>query len=149
MTYKMRGMKFDEFEKGQIFHSPRRTVTEADVSTFAGLSGDYNPLHTDAVFMQDHMFGKRIVHGMLGMSIATGLAYQLGIFEGTTVALAGMEIRYRAPIYFGDTVQLEIKVREKDENPKPERGKVVFDCDLKNQDGKVVTRSVWTCVMSR
>jgi acyl dehydratase len=145
----MRGLKFDQFELGQKFYTARRTVTEADVATFAGLSGDYNPLHTDEVYMSDHPFKTRIAHGMLGMSIATGLANQLGIFEGTTLALLEMRIKYTGAMFFGDTLQLEIEVAEKKESKKPTRGTVVFQCNLKNQEGKTVIDSVWTCLMER
>ncbi len=149
MGYEMRGLKFDQFDVGRKFYTARRTVTEADVATFAGLSGDYNPLHTDAVYMADHPFKKRIAHGMLGMSIATGLANQLGIYEGTTIALLEMRIKYTGAVLFGDTVQLEIEVKEKKESKKTDRGTVIFQCDLKNQEGKTVIDSVWTCLMQR
>jgi acyl dehydratase len=145
----MRGLKYDEFNAGQKFFTARRTVTESDVTAFAGLSGDFNPLHTDAVYMADHPMKKRIAHGMLGMSIATGLANQLGIYEGTTLALLEMKIKYTGAVFFGDTVQLEITVKEKKESKKPDRGVVVFDCFLKNQEGSTVIESEWTCLMQR
>ena len=84
-----RGTYFSEFEVGQDFVSGGRTVTEADVVAFAGLSGDYNPLHIDKSFAEKTPFGKRIAHGMLSVSISTGLGQTLGIFEGTTMALMG------------------------------------------------------------
>ena len=77
---------------------------------FAGLSGDYNPLHTDAVFAEKTPFGQRVAHGMLITSISTGLAQTLGIFEGTTMALMQQTFKYTAPTFFGDTIHLEMRV---------------------------------------
>ena len=82
-----RGLTFDEFNEGDKFVSQGRTVTEADVVNFAGLAGDFNPLHTDAVFAAGTPFGERIAHGMLIAAIATGMANWTGVFEGTTIAL--------------------------------------------------------------
>ena len=89
-----RGLYFDEFEIGDQCISQGRTVTESDVVAFAGLSGDFNPLHTDLEFCKRSQFGERIAHGMLVASIATGLANWTGIFEGTTLALLEQVIRY-------------------------------------------------------
>ena len=95
-----RGKLFSEFEIGQTFTSGRRTITEADVVMFAGLSGDYNPLHTDKVFAEKTPFKQRIAHGMLVASISTGLAQTLGVFEGTTLALMEQTFQYKAPVFF-------------------------------------------------
>jgi acyl dehydratase len=149
MSYTIKGLHYGDFEPGRTFHTARRTLTEADVTAFAGISGDFNPLHTDAVFMAEHPLGKRIAHGMLSMSIATGLANQLGIFEGTTIALLEMHIKFTGPVFFQDTVQLEITVKERKESAKPDRGIVIFDCTLRNQEGGVVLQSEWTCLMRR
>jgi acyl dehydratase len=81
------GLYWEEFEEGKEYITRARTVTEADVVAFAGLSGDFNPLHTDAEFMRASQFGERIAHGMLVSSISTGLSSQMGWFEGTTLAL--------------------------------------------------------------
>ena len=69
-----RGLTFDEFNVGDCYESQGRTITEADVVAFAGLSGDFNPLHTGATFAAATPFGERIAHGMLVMAIATGMA---------------------------------------------------------------------------
>ena len=81
-----RGMYFEEFEIGSEVFSPGRTISEADIVNFAGLSGDYNQLHTDAEFAKGTPFGKRIAHGLLVLSIASGLAARLGFIEGTALA---------------------------------------------------------------
>ena len=107
-----KGMYFSEYEVGQEFVTGRRTVTKVDVVAFAGLSGDFNPLHTDKVFAESTPFGQRIAHGMLVTSISTGLSQTLGIFEGTTMGLLQQTFIYKAPTFFGDTIHLKMIVRE-------------------------------------
>ena len=81
-----RGMYFNDFEVGQRIISASRTVTESDITTFAGLSGDYNQIHTDAEFCKNTPFGQRVAHGILGIAIASGLAMRTGVLEGTVLA---------------------------------------------------------------
>ena len=148
MENAMPGLTFQQFEVGKKYLSTRRTITEADIVMFAGLSGDYNPLHTDETFCRETGMESRIAHGMLAMSIATGLAHQLGIFVGTTRALREMKIKYKNPVFPGDTVQLEVTIEEKKEIPKSGGGIVTCQCLLKNQDGKTVIKSTWKCMIS-
>ena len=77
------GLYLEEFEIGKEYESQGRTVTEADVVNFAGVSGDFNPLHMDEEFGKQNMFGRRVAHGALGFIMATGLENQMGIMEGT------------------------------------------------------------------
>lgn len=144
-----RGLTFDEFEVGDAFASQARTVTEADVVNFAGLAGDFNPLHTDAAFAAGTPFGQRIAHGMLVVAMATGMANWTGVFEGTTIALMEQVIRYKGAVKFGDTVHLELQVAEKKPTSKPDRGVVVFDTRVLNQDGQAVIEGQWTLMMRR
>lgn len=144
-----RGLTFDEFEVGDTYTSQGRTVTEADVVAFAGLSGDFNPLHTDAEFGKNTPFGERIAHGMLIVSIATGMANWTGIFEGTTLALMEQIIRYKSAVEFGDTVHLELEVLEKKTTSKPDRGVVRFGARMLNQRGEVAVDGEWTLLMRR
>jgi 3-hydroxybutyryl-CoA dehydratase len=139
-----RGRWFSEFEVGQAFESVGRTVTEADVVMFAGLSGDYNPLHTDAVFASKTPFGQRVAHGMLAASISTGLGQTLGIFEGTTLALIGQTFEYKAPVFFGDTIRLRLTVDSAKASSKPGRGVVVFRSEVLKQDDTVAVGGTWT-----
>jgi len=127
MVYKFKGKTFDEFKVGDEFTTASRTITEADVVNFAGLSGDFNPLHTDEEFGKSTPFKGRIAHGMLSVAIATGLANQLGIFEGTTVALLSMTISYKGAIKFGDTIHLVLKVADRKETSKGDKGVINFD----------------------
>jgi acyl dehydratase len=149
MGYQPHGLTFDEFKEGHTFVCQSRTVTEADVVAFAGLSGDFNPLHTDDTFAATTPFGQRIAHGMLVIAIATGQANQLGIFEGTTKALMEQTIRYVGPVLFGDSIHLELTVASKKETSKTDRGIIVFDTAVKNQDGKNVIEGQWTLMMDR
>jgi acyl dehydratase len=149
MTYKPRGLTFDQFKLGDVFVCQARTVTEADTVNFAGVAGDYNPLHTDEEFGKTTPFGTRIAHGVLGLAIATGQANQLGIFEGTTIALMTQTIKYTGAVKFGDTIHLELKVAEKKESSKPDRGVVTFDATVLNQQGKSVIEGQWVLLMER
>lgn len=149
MAYQPRGLSFDQFNLGDVFVCQARTVTEADTVNFAGVSGDYNPLHTDEEFGKTTPFGGRIAHGVLGLAIATGQANQLGVFEGTTMALMQQTVKYVGAIKFGDTIHLELKVAEKKETSKPDRGIVTFDATVLNQNGKAVIESQWVLMMKR
>lgn len=144
-----RGLTFDEFEVGAKYVSQARTVTEADVVTFAGVSGDFNPLHTNAEFGKKTPFGERIAHGMLVVAMATGMANWTGIFEGTTLALMEQVIRYKGAVKFGDTIHLEQEVLEKKETSKPDRGVVIFASRVLNQRDEVVVDGEWTLLMRR
>ena len=149
MPYKPRGLTFDQFNVGDVYVCQARTVTEADTVNFAGVAGDYNPLHTDEEFGKTTPFGSRIAHGVLGLAIATGQANQLGIFEGTTIALMTQTIKYTGAVKFGDTIHLELKVAEKKESSKPDRGVVTFDATVLNQQGKSVIDGQWILLMKR
>ncbi len=144
-----RGLTFDEFTPGAIYRSQGRTITEADVVAFAGLSGDFNPLHTNAEFGKSTPFGERIAHGMLTVAMGTGMAQWTGIFEGTTLALMEQVIRYKSVARFGDTVHLELEVLEKKPTSKPDRGIVRFAARMLNQRDEVVVDGEWTLLMRR
>jgi acyl dehydratase len=149
MGYKSRGKTFDEFNVGDEFFTASRTVTEADVVTFAGLSGDFNPIHIDKEFAEKTPLKGRLAHGMLVFSMATGLGNQLGIYEGTTIAVLSMTINFKGPVKLGDTIHVEIKVVEKKETSKPERGIVIFQTDVKNQKDDIVIDGQWVVMMTR
>ncbi len=116
-----RGLYFEDMEVGWKARTPGRTVTEADIVEFAGLSGDYTPLHTDAEYARGTIFGERVAHGLLGLAIASGLATRLGFLEETVEAFTGLEWKFRAPIRIGDTIHVEIEVAQKRSGPEPAR----------------------------
>ncbi|MHA6616354.1 MaoC/PaaZ C-terminal domain-containing protein [Pseudonocardia sp. DLS-67] len=104
-------MYFEDFAEGQAFTTPARTVTEADVVSFAAWTGDYNPIHTDAEFARTTRFGERLAHGLLGTSLCLGLMARTGIFEGSAVALLGIDgWTFRAPLLIGSTVHCRITI---------------------------------------
>ena len=139
MPYRARGRYFEEFKVGETFESQGRTVEAGDVSRFAGLTGDFNPLHTDEETARRLPMGSRVAHGLLTLGISGGQQNQLGLFEGTSLALLGLDkVRFTAPVRFGDTVRTELTVRETRESSKPDRGVVVFDTVVKNQRGETV-----------
>ncbi|MCB9685624.1 MAG: MaoC family dehydratase N-terminal domain-containing protein [Alphaproteobacteria bacterium] len=143
-----RGRYFSEFEVGQVYESGGRTVTEGDVSLFAGLSGDFNPLHTDAVFAASTPFKQRVAHGMLAASISTGLGQTTGIFEGTTLALMGQTFEYKAPVFFGDTLKLRLTVASTKASSKGGRGVVTFTSEVINQRDEVAVGGSWTVMFA-
>jgi acyl dehydratase len=150
MTYRPRGRYWDEFEEGETFSTAARTVTEGAVDLFAGLAGDFNPLHTDEEAARQTPMKGRIAHGTLVLSMATGLANQLGLFEGTTLALLGMDrVRWTAPVRLGDTIHAELSVKEKKDSSRPDRGVLVVEVSVKNHRGEPVMGAEWTTLMMR
>lgn len=129
---------FEDIEVGHEYVSPGRTVTEADIVAFAGLSGDYNVLHTDAEFMRTSIFGERIAHGLLGLAIQSGLGARAMPRPFATIAFLGLRWRFKGPIKIGDTIKVRIRVTDKRETSKPDRGIVVLQRTVTNQRGEVV-----------
>ena len=131
-------MYYEDVEVGAEFESPGRTVTEADVVGFAALSGDWNVIHTDAVFAAATRFGRRIAHGAFGIALATGLAARLGLFSDTTVALLGVDWKFRAPVFIGDTLRLRVRIASKRLTARGDAGVLEREMALVNQRGEVV-----------
>ena len=129
---------FEEIQVGSEYLSPGRTVTEADIVAFAGLSGDYNVLHTDAEFMRTSIFGERIAHGLLGLAIQSGLGTRALARPFATIAFLGIRWRFKGPIKIGDTIRVRVVVSDKRETSKPDRGIVVLQRSVTNQRGEVV-----------
>jgi acyl dehydratase len=128
---------FDDITVGEEFESPSRTVTETDIVLFAGLSGDYNVLHTDAEFMKQSIFGERIAHGLLGLAIQAGL-FTRATQPFATMAFVGLRWKFKGPIKIGDTIRVRAKVLAKKETSKPDRGVITLDRKVLNQRGEVV-----------
>jgi len=128
---------FDEIELSEEYESPGRTVTEADVVMFAGLSGDYNVLHTDAEFMKTTIFGERIAHGLLCLAIQSGL-FSRATAPYATLAFGGLRWKFKLPVKIGDTIRLRAKVIEKKDLDKPDRGLVTLERTILNQRDEIV-----------
>lgn len=147
MSYEFQGWYFEDWEDGYELWTASRTITEADIAAFAGVSGDFNPLHTNEVFAATTPMKTRIAHGMLGVAVATGLANQTRTMEGTTLALISQTLNYKAPIFPGDTVTLRLTVMEKKLSSKGGRGVITMAMDLFNQRDEVVTNGQWVLMM--
>lgn len=148
MEYVLRGKYLDEFSVGQQFVSPARTIAEADVACFAGLTGDYNPLHTNEEFAKEHsIFKTRIAHGLLGLSIMSGQLNQLGMMEGTTIAFIESTDKFVGPIRIGSTVVTKATVSEIKFSSKPGKGILKFEVELVDQDDNVAIKQSMTLMM--
>lgn len=137
------GLYFEEFEIGDVAESVGRTITEGDIVNFAALSGDWNRIHTDAEYSKAQMFGQRVAHGLLILSIASGLAVRMGFMEETVQAFMGLQWQFRRPVLIGDTVHLRTTVDEKKEMKRLGGGIVTFKMEMVNQKGEVCQRGTW------
>jgi acyl dehydratase len=136
----------DDYAVGERFISPARTVTEADIVNFAGLTGDWHPLHTDVEFAAKTPFKERIAHGMLTLSIGMVLPFRLGPYSSflprSFMAFYGMEnVRFTAPTKIGDTIHCEVEVTEITDKGKG-RGVLTSQNQIKNQRGEVLVSYV-------
>ena len=142
----------DEFVIGEKFITPGRTVTETDVVMFAGMTGDYARVHTDENEMKKSQFGTRIAHGLLGISIAHGLFFRLGLISTTAIAFAQIEEwKFLSPIFFGNTIHCVIEVVGViPSKSKPDRGIVKFKFEVINEDtGQVAQAGIKSLMMMR
>jgi acyl dehydratase len=143
------GRLFQDFALGQRFETPARTITEADIAAFSGLTGDYNPVHTDAVFAAASEFGGRIAHGPMGIGLAFGLVSRLDLIDGTVVALLGVNWDFKAPVRPGDTLRAQIEVIETRAVKRPEHGLIGLRFALVNQAGLAVQTGTARLLMRR
>lgn len=149
MTTLIHGKYFEEFEVGMNFISPGRTITESDIVSFAGLSGDYTQIHTDAEFSKNTPVGQRVAHGLLGLSIASGLAVRTGVLEGTVIAFREIiEWKFVKPIFIGDTVRVSLQVLETKVLPRLGGGAVNIELRLFNQNDDVVMKGIWKVLVA-
>jgi len=131
------GAFFEDVKVGREYTSPGRTVTETDVVLFAGLSGDYNVLHTDAEHMKGSLFGERIAHGLLGLAIQQGLASR-GEPTAAHALLAALKWKFKGPIRLGDTIHVRSRIVGLKEGVKPGQQLVTVERQVMNQRGEVV-----------
>ncbi len=143
------GRLFGEFKVGQRFETPRRTITEADIVAFSGLTGDYNPVHTDETFAAATGFGGRIAHGPMGIGIAFGLASRLDLIDGTVIALLGVTWDFKAPMRPGDTIRALIEVVETRDVKQPDHGLLGLAFIIVNETGKTLQEGSARLLMRR
>lgn len=143
------GLHFEDYQVGMKGRTDGRTITEADVTNFAGVSGDFNPLHTDESFAAKTPFGARVAHGALVLSIATGLMYRTRVLEGTVIAFRSIdEWKFSAPVYIGNSIYCEMEVIETKEAAKLGGGMVTLSIKVINQEGKTVQKGQMTVIVS-
>jgi 3-hydroxybutyryl-CoA dehydratase len=142
-AFQPRGRYFEEFAVGDSVATAARTITEADVVTFAGLSGDYNEIHTNAAYAAEGPFGQRVAHGLLILSIASGLAVQTGIIERTVMAFRELDWKFSRPVMLGDTIRVLLEVTETKAMPRLGGGAVTMKLSVFNQKDEVVNRGNW------
>ena len=138
----------EDFKVGEKTVSPGRTVSEADIVMFAGISGDWNELHTNTEYMKNSPFGQRIAHGILTLSIGSGLALRARQHRSFEVlAFLGMDnVRFTAPVFIGDTIKVESEVLEaRPSKSRPETGILRFKNAVKNQRDEAV--ATWETVL--
>lgn len=142
-----RGRYFEEFAVGDQIVTSGRTITEGDIVRFAGLSGDFNQIHTDAVYAGEGPFGERVAHGLLVLSIASGLAVQTGMIEGTVLAFRELDWKFSRPVMIADTVHVELEVEETKALARLGGGNVRMKVTVVNQRGEAVQRGHWVMLV--
>ena len=143
---------WEDLNEGDVIDSPTRTITEADVATFACLSGDFNRLHVDAEYAAGSAFGQRIAHGLLVVSLMSGLTTRMlmnSFLEPSLLGLLDMQCRFPKPTFIGDTIGVRVTVAEKRETSKPGRGVLSFRREAVNQRGETVVEGVWKLLVRR
>ena len=141
---------FEDLTEGAEFYSAGRTVTEADIVAFAGLSGDYNPLHVDRDFAAKTSHGERIAHGLLVLSIVSGLSTRVSLMSGLgeqIVGLLNLECRFKRATKIGDTIKVRLRITNLRLASKGDAGVVTLSRDAIDQHGKVVMESIWTLLV--
>jgi len=135
-------MYLEDLHVGQQFETVGRTITNHDVMTFAGLSGDFNQLHTNDEFAKGTAYGQRIAHGILVLAVATGLTQRLGLFDGTTKALLGLEWTFKGPVLLNDTIRVRMTIASLRPTSKGDAGVVERRYEILNQRGELVQEGV-------
>ncbi len=134
----MAGLYFEEFTVGQSVKTAGRTISEDAIFSFAGLTGDFNQIHTDAAFASKTQFGQRIAHGLLGMSISVGLIMQTGLLEGTVLAFREIQDwKFVKPFFIGDTVHAILTISETKALPRIGGGSLIASVEVLNQNDEV------------
>ena len=132
------GRYYEDLEAGARIETPRRTIIDADISTFAGLTADFNPLHMDELFAAASDFKGRITHGPMIVGMAFGLASRADFMDGTVMGLLDIAWKFMQPVRPGDTISAVVTVVDKRPTRKPDRGVVTLQLEVLNQRGETV-----------
>jgi acyl dehydratase len=147
VEFQPRGRYFEEFAIGDSVATSGRTINEADIVTFAGVSGDYNEIHINAAYAAGGPFGERVAHGLLILSIASGLAVQTGFIERTVMAFRELDWKFSRPVMIGDTIRVMLEVTEMKPMPRLGGGSVSMKVSVLNQKDEVVNRGSWVMLV--
>ena len=143
------GLYLEDFEINATHRTRGRTIGEGDVSLFAGLVGDYNPLHVDEEFSRQSIFGSRVAHGPLVLSTAIGLMSQLNWIDGTALGLLGISWEFQAPVKLGDTISAKVTPLEARPSKTPARGILKIGFEVLNQNDEIVQVGSIVLLMQR
>jgi acyl dehydratase len=146
------GYRYADLHVGMAFRSPGRTITDADLVGFAGLTGDFSELHTSDVYATNSQFGRKVAHGLLGLAYAHGLMWaRTGELRETAVAFLGInEWKFLEPIFVGDTIFVNYQISElRDSKSRPTQAIAVFDVSVVNQDNRTVQRGSKALLVSK
>lgn len=145
-------LNWDTIVEGHTFESASRTITETDVVNFACLSGDFNRIHVDQEYARSTPYGQRIAHGLLVLSVLSGLTTQSSGYraiEPSIMALKDLGCRFPKPTFLGDTIFVRVTVQEKRDTGRADRGEVTFRREAVNQRGEVVVQADFRMMMRR
>ena len=146
------GYRFADLHVGMTFRSPGRTITDADLVGFSGLTGDYSELHTSDVYAKNSQFGRRVAHGMMGLAYAHGLMWpRTGELRETAIAFLGIsDWKFVGPIFVGDTIFVNYEISElRDSKSKPTQAIATFDVSVVNQNDQIVQRGRKVLLLSK
>jgi acyl dehydratase len=143
------GLYLEDFEIDVAHRTRGRTIGEGDVSLFAGLVGDHNPLHVDEEFCRQSLFGSRVAHGPLILSSAIGLMSQLNWIDGTAMGLLGLSWKFDRAVKLGDTISARVTPLEARPSSKPDRGVLTLGFDVLNQRDEIVETGSIVLLMKR
>lgn len=146
------GLTYADLHVGMAFRSPGRTITDADLVAFAGLTGDYSELHTSDVYAKSSEFGRRVAHGMLGLAYAHGLMWaRTGELRETAIAFLGIDDwKFLQPIFIGDTIFVNYRIAElRDSRSRPTQAIALFDVEVVDQTNRVVQRGRKALLVSK
>jgi acyl dehydratase len=140
---------FDDVYVGYEVRTEARTITEADVVEFARLSGDYHPEHLDEEYARQGPHGARIAHGLLTLSVMTGMLNQTGLFEWMNIGVLDIKASFVRAVKFNDTLTTLARITYKRPTSKPDRGIVRIGATVTNQRGEPVLEAEWTLMLKR
>lgn len=146
------GYRYEDLYVGMRFRSPGRTITDADLVGFAGLTGDYSELHTSEVYAQSSQFGRKVAHGMLGLAYAHGLMWaRTGELRETAIAFLGIDgWKFLGPIFVGDTIFVDYELAElRDSRSRPTQAIATFEIKVVKQDGSTVQQGRKALLVSK